>query len=380
MKKKTIIYIITKLELGGAQKICLSLFNQINSDNFNSYIFSGKEGFFSEEISKNPNTYLFENFKREVSLLNLLNEIKTFFKLIKKLKEIKKNQEVIVHTHSTKAGILGRWAAFFAGIKNRVHTIHGFGFHNNQNKIKWSIIYLIELITSLITTHFICVSSQDTQTGIKLFPNFKNKYTIIRAAIEYEKFYEPAYIPLEFPKTTPFIFGTISCFKPQKNLIDLLQAFKIVHKKNSNIALEIVGDGEQRTKLENWIKQNNLENNITLHGWQVDVRPFLKKWNSFILSSLWEGLPCSIVEARMYKLPILSYDTGGIKEIVIESQNGFIYPQKNWQALANGMLEISLNRQLYYKLQNFNDNLLEFKDSYMIEQHTILYKKIYQDL
>lgn len=381
MKKETaVVYIITKLELGGAQKICLTLFNNIErfnniESNFDAYLISGKEGFFLDQVIDNNNAILFENLKREVSLLNVFNEIKFFCKLIAKLRKIKKQyKKVIVHTHSTKAGILGRWAAFFAGIKTRIHTIHGFAFHENQNKISWSIIYIIELFTSLITTHFVCVSDKDAQTGSKLFPKFGKKYTIIRAAIDYEKFYEPNYIPAKFTNENQlFIFGTISCFKPQKNLIDLLEAFKFVNANNQNTKLEIIGDGDQRKFLENWISQNNLENSIVLHGWQTDVRTFLKSWNAFVLSSLWEGLPCSVVEARMYKLPILSYDTGGIKEVVINDKNGFIYNQKDYKSLALGMLEISNKQELYYKLQNFNDNLYEFKDSYMIEQHKNLY-------
>ena len=117
---------------------------------------------------------------------------------MKKLK--KQHPHLIVHTHSTKAGIIGRWAAFFAGIKKRIHTIHGYGFHAHQNKILWVSIYLIEFITSLITTHYVCVSSEDVKTGIKLFPHFSGKHSIIRAAVDWDQFFIPAHQVAQFPE------------------------------------------------------------------------------------------------------------------------------------------------------------------------------------
>lgn len=160
MKKKPhIVYIITKLELGGAQKICLALYNQLATTQHEASLISGTTGVLAQQVKDKPNVYLLPQLTREVSLFGIFNEPIALWALIKKLRELKKKHgSILVHTHSTKAGLLGRWAAFFAGVKTRVHTVHGYyAFHENQNSLVWIITYFCELITSFITTHYVCI-------------------------------------------------------------------------------------------------------------------------------------------------------------------------------------------------------------------------------
>ncbi len=373
-----VVYIITKLELGGAQKICLTLFDGLTPTGIATYLISGDQGFLVEQVRTKKNVFLIPNLKRELSLKSLSHEVRAFWQLIQKLRELKKKHPlIIIHTHSTKAGILGRWAAFFSGIPRRVHTIHGYAFHEHQSTLTWLLLYLPELFTSFITTHFICVSTADIKTGIKLFPRFAHKHSMIRAAVDWQQFFTPA-VQTSFP-TTPmphFIFGTVACFKPQKNLFDLLQAFAWVHKKNPHTYLEIIGDGIQRPALEAWIKQHNLSTVIILHGWQDKVAPLMRCWNTFVLSSLWEGLPCAVIEARLLKLPVISYATGGIPDVIKHEQNGLLCKKGDWSQLAQHMLTMSQDQVLYKKLHNQSDMLDDFQDAYMVHAHDTLYKKL----
>lgn len=376
MKKIHVLYIITKLELGGAQKVCLSLLAGMQKSGNSASLISGATGILVEDTKQYADVILLKNFKHKVSIKSLFQEIKNFFELVSQIKEIKKKYpDLIVHTHSTKAGILGRWAALFANVKIRIHTIHGFAFHNHQNKIIWCIIYLSELFTSFITTHFVCVSSEDVTTGIKLFPRFAKKYSIIRAAVEWEKFTAAVNTTMHTTHET-FIFGTVACFKKQKNLIDLLKAFELTHAQNPNCKLEIIGDGKLRPELENWIKEHNLQNEIILLGWQKNVAEFMINWNAFVLSSLWEGLPCAIVEARLLKLPVISYNTGGIKDIIFNEKNGFLIEQGNWEQLAFKMLELIESPTKYFEFTKFTQDLSDFNDAKMIQNHLDLYQKL----
>lgn len=369
------MYIITKLELGGAQKVCLSLLNGLSSQGHQSFLISGTQGILSHQVSQQKNVILLSSLVREVGWKSFINELYAFKELVQKIKILKKQYpELVVHTHSTKAGIVGRWAAWFCRVQTRIHTVHGFAFHEHQSWCVWLTIYLLELITSVITTHYICVSSHDVKIGIKLFPNFSRNHSIIRAAVDAKQFYVPA-LKKNFERSTDrFIFGTVSCFKKQKNLFDLLQAFEYAYRKNQTIRLEIIGDGILRPALEQWITHHQLMNVITLHGWQVQVAPIMVNWHAFVLSSLWEGLPCSIVEARLAKLPVLSYNTGGIHDIIFNGENGFLYKQKQWQDLAQGMLTLAQNDLLYKKLVSYHDDLHSFEQSYMIKQHLQLYR------
>ena len=123
-----ILYIITKLELGGAQKVCVTLFKHLRIA-LGTHLISGDQGALVQEVAKETDVHLLPSLKREVSFFSLFNEIKNFFKLIQLIKKLKqKHPDLIVHTHSTKAGLIVRWAAFFAGVKTRIHTVYGFAF------------------------------------------------------------------------------------------------------------------------------------------------------------------------------------------------------------------------------------------------------------
>jgi glycosyltransferase involved in cell wall biosynthesis len=374
-----ILYIITKLELGGAQKVCLSLFKGITTKQHTTFLISGTQGPLVREVKESPHTILLDSMTREITIHGLLRELRAFWHLIGIIKNIKKNHpDLIVHTHSTKAGILGRWAAWCAGVKKRIHTIHGYALHQHQSLFIWLGIYVIELFTSFITTHFICVSTADRETGQRLFPYFARKSTLIRAAVDWSTFYHPDRqgTPHPHQQSTPFIFGTIACFKPQKNLLDLLTAFAYVYRHTPAARLEIIGDGIQRTIIEQWLQEHELRHVVTLHGWQEQVIPFMKQWHAFVLSSLWEGLPCSVVEARLLKLPVVSYHTGGIHEVITHGHNGLLCPQKEWLSLAKNMLSLSLDRKLYTQLQNYPDDLTAFSTATMLEKHSALYQRL----
>ncbi|MFC1841951.1 glycosyltransferase [Candidatus Dependentiae bacterium] len=377
-KEIQVLYVITKLELGGAQKVCLSLFDGLQLNGCESFLISGKHGELAKRVESDKNVFLLKHFRHKVSLKTVFLEIKNFIDLVNKIRALKhQHTNLIVHTHSTKAGLVGRWAAFFAGVKKRVHTVHGYGFHKHQNKIAWLITYFLELITSFITTHYICVSSEDVKIGTKLFPRFTKKHSIIRAAVDWNQFYIPARKTTPFPEHKhAFVFGTVSCFKKQKNLLDLFKAFEYAYSQNHNIKLEVVGDGHLRPEFEAWIAAHDLENKIILHGWQEKVAPFMIEWNAFVMSSLWEGLPCAIVEARLLKLPVLSYKTGGIHDVIVHGENGFLYKQGNWRELASGMLALSANQYLYKKLQDYEEDLSDFNNQQMVKQHLELYKEL----
>jgi glycosyltransferase involved in cell wall biosynthesis len=379
MKKKgnvPIAYIITKLELGGAQKVCLSLFHELQKKEHPTWLISGTEGPLVQTVQHLPNVLLIPSLKRECSWRTLGNEFRTFFSLFKILRKLSlDNPNLVVHTHSTKAGYLGRWAAFFAGTPQRIHTIHGFGFHTYQSRLSYTIAYLLELFTSLITTHYVCVSTQDQATGNRLLPWFSQKNSLIRAAINDQKFF-PALSVAQSYEAQHFIFGTVSCFKKQKNLFDLLTAFEQVYRHHPRARLEIIGDGYLRPQIEAWIIEKRLEDIIVLHGWQNEVALYMKRWHVFVMSSLWEGLPCAAVEARFLKLPVLSYNVGGISDLIISGKNGFLYEPRNIQQLAEGMNSLITDKDLYQKLKVYTEDLSDFTRSAMILQHSLLYRYV----
>ena len=102
----------------------------------------------------------------------------------------------------------------------------------------------------------------------------------------------------------------------------------------------------------------------------------MQHWHLFALSSLWEGLPCALIEARLLKLPIVTYNTGGISDIIFHGVNGLVYPQKHWQQLAQGILLLAQDDILYATLAHYPDNLQAFTRQEMIKRHETLYQQL----
>jgi glycosyltransferase involved in cell wall biosynthesis len=201
---------------------------------------------------------------------------------------------------------------------------------------------------------------------------------MIRAAIDTKALYTPAQKTDMTPQdqTKPFVFGTVSCFKPAKNIPDLIRAFAAVYEKNPNTRLEIIGDGILRPEIEQLITTYNISHAVILHGWQHDICPYLTLWHAFCLTSLWEGLPCAVVEARAQKLPVLCYNTGGISDVIKHNKNGMLFEQGAWKELADAMLHVRNNRNTYEQLANYADDLSAFSIATMTEQHVSLYRDL----
>ncbi|MBS1988321.1 glycosyltransferase family 4 protein [Candidatus Dependentiae bacterium] len=380
MKKAHIVYLVTKLELGGAQKVCLALLNGLHQEDPSSCsLISGSDGALVDQVKQFKSVFLIKELQREVGsgIKKIYQEFKAFFSIIKILKKLNRDYpNLIVHTHSTKAGIMGRWAAYFARVPIRIHTVHGYGFHDHQSRLAWLAVYLLEYLTSFITTHFVCVSEQDRDTGIRLFPKFFQKSSVIRAAVQDENFY-PAQVNIT-NNQQDIIIGTVSCFKPQKNLFDLLKAFHYLYQETpvsiqKRLRLQIIGDGVLRNELETWIIHHKLQTHIDLLGWQNNVADWMRTWNIFTLSSLWEGLPCAIIEARLCKLPVVAYDVGGIREVIKNGYNGFLIQPGDWKKLAEKFSQLICSQELYESMYNNSDTLDSFKNNTMIGSHKKLY-------
>lgn len=379
-RTKTVVYVITKLELGGAQKVCLSLIKRLSEQGVRTILISGQDGpLVSQAQEICDEVHLLSHLQREVTVKTLWKEGAAFLQLAAKLSLLRERYgDIIVHTHSTKAGIMGRWAAWLVGVRWIVHTVHGFGFHGYQKVWKWWSHYLLEYWTSWITSEYVCVSSQDRHLGGKLLPFFKQRCSLIRAAIDWQQFYRPAQ-STEHTKETDdtVVIGTVSCFKPQKNIFDLLNAvLRLIAEDGYNIRLEVIGDGIQRPRIEQWIAHHGVGDQVRLRGWQEQVAPYLRTWDVFAMSSLWEGLPCAVVEARVSHVPVVAYNVGGISEVIKHEKNGLLVAPRDADGLYHELKRVVSDRALCQRLGQHTDKLNAFNDVVMGAKHLKMYRNI----
>lgn len=392
-----VVHIITRLDPGGAQKVCLLLLDGIQRQGGKASLISGSTGELVALAKKFDSVFLLKSLKHSIGLRSTLSDLKSFFQIIFLLRSLKKKSpNLIVHTHTPKAGILGRFAAFFAGVGKRVHTIHGLSFNKYQIWPVRIAIKTVEWFASLVTTHFICVSRADYNICQHLYPRFEKKSSIIYPAVDWRSFIPARRADnfvgevLQKKDKEQIKIGSISCFKPLKNLIDLFGAFKnvvvyIENKKNGSdkivprieLTLEVVGDGKLRPQLENWIMENGMESKIKLLGWKHNIQDLMTRWDIFAMTSLKEGLPCAVVEARFATLPVVAYAVGGIPEIIIHGKNGLLAKPHDLKSFTSNLSKLVLSNELRQKISTCSEDLSTFHDEAMCKKHLDLYTRLF---
>ena len=376
MKKIKICIIITKLELGGAQKVALSLCEKIDLNKFDPFLICGCGGILDKEISRAIRVYFVKDLVREI------NPYKDFKALKKIYRILKKEQPDIVHTHSSKAGIIGRFAAKLAKIKNIVHTIHGFSFNDTQKKYMRNMFVFLERAGAKISKYLIPVSIENINKGLKNKIGKREQYRYIKLGIDVENF-KNYQSELSLRKElnlsdSDFIITTIGPFKPQKNLKDFIKIADKVIKDNKKFKFVIAGDGEGRNELESLIKTYSLYDSVFLIGWRKDISNILNSSDLFVMTSLWEGLPISTIEAMSCGLvPVVNAVDGQI-EIVKDNYTGFLIRPYDVEASVEKILFLEKNadirKQIGENARNSIDNT--FSTDYMIKQH----EKLYSDM
>lgn len=376
--KIRVCHIITKLELGGAQKNTLYTVSHLEPSKFETFLISGEEGILDKDASDMIG-------ERAIFVREMRRSINPFFDLIALIKLailLKKIKPSIVHTHSSKAGILGRWAGFFAGVKVRIHTIHGFGFSPfHPFPVRWLFVFL-ERITSLITTYFICVSKNNLKEGIRWGIIKEGKAEVIRSGVEIEKFMnvnaeidkkkKELGIPLDKK-----IIGMVACFKPQKAPLDFVGIAKILKEIRNDLHFVMIGDGELRGRVEKEILRLGLKEDFSLLGWRKDVEEIFKTVDIFVLTSLWEGLPQVIPQAYASGVPMVVTDVDGNKEFVEDGVNGFTFKPHDLKSASEKISELVERRELKGKfVMEGRNKLKEFEANFMVELQENLYLRL----
>jgi glycosyltransferase involved in cell wall biosynthesis len=378
MEKIKIITIITQLELGGAQKVALYTADGLGEE-FESYFVSGEQGLLDSakhNIFKNIKQFFnIPAMKRE---LNPIKDLIAFFKLFFLFKKIKPQ---IIHTHSSKAGILGRWAGFFAGVPVIVHTYHGFGFHDYQNILTKKFYVIIERLSCLISHKLIVVSNHNISKALKEKVGNINQYSVIRCGIGIQKYrYRNQEIvdKKKLETNVPMdkkIIGMIACFKEQKAPLDFIEIANEILKKRQDVFFVMIGDGELRIEIEQKIQKFGIQNNIKLLGWRDDVIHVIKMFDISVLTSLWEGLPMVLLESMASGIPVVATRVDGTQEIIKNDYNGFLVECHDVENFVTKIMLLLDNEELREKFIKNSNNLLvdEFDKAVVIEKIKNLY-------
>ena len=379
------VHIITRLELGGAQQNTLYTVTHLDPARFMTYLVSGRGGLMdAEAISLLGNRLIFlDSLVREISPWTDLRALLGLVRILRRIRKENRGLPVVVHTHSSKAGLLGRIAARLAGIRGIVHTYHGFGFHDFQKKWVRSVFILLERVASRVTQRQVFVSRDNERVG-RALGLVRMESRVIRSGISFQAFREAAAgrekirRELGISATLPVV-TTIACFKPQKAPLDFVAMADAVRKDYPSVLFLMAGDGELRPEAEEEISRRGLQKHLRLLGWRRDIPELLSGSDLFVLSSLWEGLPRVLIEASLSGLPIVTTDIEGASEIVREGETGFIVPRKDYLALARKVLYLLQNPAEAAKMgESARAVPPEFDIDEMVRAQERLYESLYE--
>lgn len=332
MPKINILYLITKLELGGAQKQLLTLISGLDKERFAVFLFTAKKGLMLSDVSSIDGLIL----ARSRWLERPVNPFKDILAFLEICAFIKKNNIQIVHTHSSKAGILGRLSARFAKVKFICHTAHGWSFNDFQPFFQRKLFILLERLCARFTDKIIVVSYSDRQKGLANHIGGPDKFHLIRYGIDYSGFIlRDRDIRKELGiAAQDLTVGMVSCFKPQKAPQDFIRLASLVNQSMPGVKFILVGDGVLRARIQALINKFNLQRNVILTGWRKDINRILSAIDVLALTSLWEGLPIAVLEAIASSIPVIATNTGGIEEVIIDGKTGFLVSPQDTRGMS----------------------------------------------
>ena len=391
MEKIKVLHIITRFDKGGsAQNTFLTLLG-LKKQNFNPCLIAGlslesemkNEEMKSKEIDikrLESEDIDFIQCPALVRKINIIKDFKAFFDI---WKLIKKNKPLIVHTHSSKAGLLGRLAAKFAGIPIIVHTPHGHVFFGYFGPLKTKIFIILEKLASRITDKIVALTNREKEDHLRLRIANDDKFIIIHSGIDLKKFKELSFNEkqnlkrdLGIPENI-LIIGTAGRLEPVKGPEFLIEAAKYIISKYPNTHFLFSGDGHLKQNLEERASELGIEKNIIFLNWRDDVAKIISIYDVFVLPSLNEGMGRVLVEAMALGKPIVASNIGGIPDLVSHGKNGFLVPPKDPRELANCIQILIEDEEKRAKMGKAGKEIVEnFTKEKMVEKIAELYKEL----
>jgi glycosyltransferase involved in cell wall biosynthesis len=263
-----------------------------------------------------------------------------------------------------------------------VHTYHGFGF-SPQHPI-WQRVFFVglERATALITSQFVAVSDPNRVLGQSYGIFLREECALIRSGVEVADFRVlgtdkiQKKIELGFDPSDKIV-GVVASFTPAKALHLFIEAAAIIAKEIPGVRFLMVGDGSLRPQLESQAERLGLRSALRMLGWRRDVPELVRTFDVFLLTSLWEGLPRSLVEGFLSAVPAVASHVDGIGEVVQEGRNGFLVPAGNVEAMAAAVIRLLKDESLRQALgEQARLSVDDFSAEKMLKDYSKLYETI----
>jgi glycosyltransferase involved in cell wall biosynthesis len=322
-----VLHIITRMIVGGAQETVM-LSCALASPAFKAELLSGvetgPEGDLHGEVEARGVRHHYEP-----SLVRAVHPWKDLVALFRLWRFIRRGRYDVVHTHSSKAGILGRIAARLAGVPRVVHTVHGWGFVPDQSPVVFQFYVQLERWCAGLCDILAVVADADRDDGLARGIGRPDQYRLVRSGIEIGPYRDCTATRAEARRLLgvpedAFVVGSVGRLSPQKAPLDLLEGFAMFARERADAHLVLVGDGPLHAEVEARAQALGLSDRIHLAGLRRDIPVLLRAFDIFALASRWEGLPRVFPQAMAAGLPIVATRVAGAAEAVREGENGIL--------------------------------------------------------
>ena len=355
--KIKIVRIIARLNIGGPAVNASILSSSLDEKIFSTKAVYGSlaEGEGSlEHIMREQNVdmELVPELGREISPFG---DIKAFFGI---LGIIRREKPDIVHTHTAKAGTLGRLAAALCGVKVKIHTFHGNVFEHYFGPVKTALFIRVERFLGLFTDKVVVLSERqkdDIAKKFRIVP--ETKCAVIPLGVDLSRLNAAGSVSGDLRKElsidgSAVLVGIIGRLVPIKNHIMLINAAAEVRRRRPelNVRFIIAGDGELSGVIKSLARSLGIEEDVHFLGWRNDLASLYKALDIVALTSLNEGTPLVLIEAMACARPVIATDVGGVSDIVEDGANGILVKKNDLTGFAEGLIRLIEDRGLRERL------------------------------
>jgi len=370
-----VMRIIARVNVGGPAVQVSGLIRGMNSIEFDQRLYTGHctadEADYLDSVATDVKAIRIEGFGRRV---NFGGDIKAFISLIKAIRDFKPD---VIHTHTAKAGFLGRIASLVSLQKSiRVHTFHGHLLNGYFSSFLRLLIIIAEKLLGVATHQLLAVGDKVREDLLEAGIGKKEKFGLMPPGLEI------GILPLKTEAKTIYalnndrlqcaFIGRVTQIKRPDRFLDVVSEIK---KRQIKLDFFIAGDGELLETCRKRIAAEELP--VSVLGWQSNIERVLSAADIVVLTSDNEGTPLSLIQAGMAGLPVVSTNVGSVSEIVLNDITGIITEvdvQQIADALENLVSNPELRAQLGNAAQEFT--LANFGVQRLVNEHEELYKKL----
>jgi glycosyltransferase involved in cell wall biosynthesis len=367
--------IIARMNIGGTAVQVSGPMRGINAVDFDQRLFTGycgtDEADYLETMATDVKAIRIEGFGRRVSLGG---DIRAFIALVK---EIRKFKPHVIHTHTAKAGFLGRFASIISFQTSiRVHTFHGHLLNGYFGSLKRTLVVIAEKFLALITQQLLAIGDKVRQDLLEAGIGSKEKFGLMPPGLAIgnlpSKNNALTYFGLNNERLKCAFIGRVTQIKQPDRFLDGVSEIK---KRNTSLDFFMAGDGELLEACRERIIAENLP--VKVLGWQSNIEKVLSAADIVALTSDNEGTPLSLIQAGMAGLPVVSTNVGSVPEVVQGNVTGLI-TSLDVQEIADAPEKLvsdkALRAQMGIEAQEFT--LANFGVQRLVQDHEVLYKKL----